>query len=119
MMGRSFRPNENFQQAAAAILSYEFWRSHFGSDPHVVGKTIQLFGLSYQIVGVMPVGFEMPDVRVFHGTRRATLPPDLFTPLFSNTNRGGHFLRALGRLKPGVSIAQAQAELTGLATRWN
>jgi putative ABC transport system permease protein len=119
MMGRSFRPNENFQQAAAAILSYEFWRNHFGSDPHVVGKTVQLFGLSYQIAGVMPAGFEMPDVRVFHGTRRATLPPDLFTPLFSNTNRGGHFLRALGRLKPGVSIAQAQAELTGLATRWN
>src|ERR1051325_10380771 len=109
--GRTFKPEE-FEPGAdnVIILTDRFWTRRFGSDPTVVGRTIQLDGKSVQIVGVMPPGFEHP---ILWG------PIDIWQPLTftpeRKTNRGNNFLSEVGRLKPGVSIQQADQSMVTLA----
>ena len=109
--GRTFKPEE-FEPGAdnVIILTDRFWTRRFGSDPTVVGRTIQLDGKSVQIVGVMPPGFEHP---ILWG------PIDIWQPLTftpeRKTNRGNNFLSEIGRLKPGVSIQQADQSMVTLA----
>ena len=109
--GRTFKPEE-FEPGAdnVIILTDRFWTRRFGSDPTVVGRTIQLDGKSVQIVGVMPPGFEHP---ILWG------PIDIWQPLTftpeRKTNRGNNFLSEVGRLKPGVSIKQAEQSMITLA----
>ncbi|RPI57060.1 MAG: ABC transporter permease [Acidobacteria bacterium] len=93
-----------------AILSYELWRSSFGENPSTIGTLIDVAGVRTRIVGIMPPGYDVHDEKV-----------DLWRPLRINPaspgNRGGHFLYLVGRLKPGVTLAQARADLeTQLAT---
>ncbi len=93
-----------------AILSYELWRSSFSENPGIVGTLIDVGGLRTRIVGVMPPGYDVHDEKV-----------ELWRPLRINPaspgNRGGHFLYLVGRLKPGVTLNQARADLeTQLAT---
>ena len=109
--GRVFKPEE-FEPGAdnVIILTDRFWARRFGSDPNVVGRTIQLDGKSVQIVGVMPPGFDHP---ILWG------PLDIWQPLTftpeRKTNRGNNFLRSFGRLKPGVSLEQAEQSMVALA----
>jgi len=109
--GRVFKPEE-FEPGAdnVIILTDRFWARRFGSDPSVVGRTIQLDGKSVQIVGVMPPGFDHP---ILWG------PLDIWQPLTftpeRKTNRGNNFLRSFGRLKPGVSLEQAEQSMVALA----
>jgi len=93
-----------------AILSYELWRRSFGEDPETIGKLIDVGGVRTRIVGIMPPGYDVHDEKV-----------ELWRPLRINPaspgNRGGHFLYLVGRLRPGVTLAQARADLeTQLAT---
>src|SRR5215469_5970482 len=122
ILGRTFLSSEdvstlsgdNLQSAHAAILSYAFWRQHYGASPDVVGKTITLNDLGfkdqYTIVGVMPKDFEFPYPL-------DAAKPDLWLNLTFTASRfeQGNILRVIGRLKPGVSLAQAQAEIDTIA----
>jgi putative ABC transport system permease protein len=98
--------------ARVVVLADDFWRRRFGADPHVLGQRLTFipFGtdsrVSYMIVGVMPRGFRFLDARVW-----MPLLPE------GTTARGGHSLQVFGRLKSGISIAQANAELELIARR--
>jgi predicted permease len=109
-LGRWFKPEE-FEPGAdnVVILTDRFWMRRFGGDPNIVGRTIELDGKSVEVVGVMPPGFEHP---ILWG------PMDLWQPLtFSKerkANRGNNYLSAFGRLKPGVSVEQAEQNMITL-----
>ncbi len=109
--GRVFKPEE-FEPGAdnVIVLSDRFWTRRFGSDPNVVGRKIQLDGKTVEIVGVMPPGFEHP---ILWG------PVDIWQPLAFNPerkkSRDSNFLSSFARLKPGVSIKQAEQSIVTLA----
>src|ERR1700752_192849 len=109
--GRVFKPEE-FEPGTdnVIVLSDRFWMRRFGSDPNVVGRKIQLDGKTVEIIGVMPPGFEHP---ILWG------PIDIWQPLTftpeGKGNRGTNYLSSFGRLKPGVSIQQAEQSLVTLA----
>jgi putative ABC transport system permease protein len=103
--GRVFLPDEDAPgRNDVALLSRSFWQKQFGGDPQTIGKQITLNGQSRTILGVV----EVP-----------TMETDLFVPLSltggERMNRGGHFLGAIGRLKPGVSLEQARADMDLIA----
>ena len=108
--GRFFK-HEEFEPGAdnVVILTDRLWQRRFGSDPNVVGRTIQLDGKTVEIVGVMPPGFEHP---ILWG-RMDIWQPLTFTKE-RKANRGNNFLSAFGRLKPGVSLEQAEQSMTTL-----
>lgn len=97
-----------------AVLSHELWRRRFGRDPQVYGKTFVLNGQLHRVVGVMPA-----DYRVAADARQQA-PFDLFRPLHLSAEergRGNHMLQVYGRLRPGVSVKQARAEMDTIAAR--
>jgi len=101
-----------------AVVSHGAWQRRFGADPGLVGKTIMLNGRQFTVIGIMPEGFR--------GAWPLGIAPEIWTPLRMRPqlrpgadlfeNRGDHWLNVIGRLKPGVSQAQAQAEVS-LVTR--
>jgi putative ABC transport system permease protein len=108
--GRGFRPEEDLpKQNNVIVLSHGMWQRRFGGDPAVLGRTITLSGAPVTITGVMPAGFYFPN-RTAEFWR-----PIAFNP--SSATRGGHFLGVVARLKPGVSLEQAGAEMRGIAGR--
>ncbi|HVG39302.1 MAG TPA: ABC transporter permease, partial [Pyrinomonadaceae bacterium] len=104
--GRSFAAEEGqFGGHRVVILSDNLWQRRFGANARLGAQTIKLNGEVYQVVGVMPPGFEFPEKNV-----------SLWVPLAlpdksPYATRGNYWLSAIGRLKPGVSAAQAQADL--------
>ncbi len=106
-LGRGFLPEEEKKGAHAVVLSDGLWRTAFSADPKIVGRSITLNNQGYTVVGVAPRGFNFPI---------ATPPVQLWTTCADDTDmlseRGADFLAVLGRLKPGVPIAQAQADLS-------
>jgi predicted permease len=106
LLGRTFAPGE--QDAGkndVVVLSYELWQQSFGGSKDVVGKTIHVDGVANTVIGVMPAGFRYP-LDVVNGLYR---PMHLTKSQIER--RGGHFLPTIGRLKPGVTIEQAQADM--------
>jgi putative ABC transport system permease protein len=109
-LGRSFVADEERPgSGAVAILGHGFWQRRFGGDPGVIGKPITLDGEPYTIVGVMPEGFVLPNNAAEVWTPLAFSGPEL--------DRANRFLRVLARLKPGVPLEQATAELAAVAAR--
>jgi putative ABC transport system permease protein len=109
-IGRAFTEQEEQRgHSAVAILSDGLWRERFGADPKALGRTMIMDGDPHVIVGVMPASFQFPDKRA-----------EIWTPLAlserGKANRGGFFLRVLGKLKPGASFDQARAEMTLVGT---
>jgi putative ABC transport system permease protein len=107
-LGRWFTPQECRVGAAfgSVVIGDRVWREGFHADPNILGKTLRVNGRVRTVVGVMPVGFRFPETS------------DYFVPLAMNDSmdtRGGHYLSAVARLKPGRTRAQAQAELDVLA----
>jgi len=92
-----------------AVLSYRLWNSQFGGDRQVVGKTIHLDGDAYTVIGVMPASFAKPD--------SALLWVPLVWTAQEKAVRGEHSMAAVARLKPGVTVQQAQAQLDAIAAR--
>jgi len=117
-LGRIFLPEEDAGgNPTTVILSYGLWQQRFGGDPNVLGQTLRLNGRNYTVVGIMPadfaLGYEvMPTVATVQQA-------DLLLPLPLNAkdfnNHGDENYNMLARLKPGVSQAQAQAELDAVA----
>ncbi|HKV51071.1 MAG TPA: ABC transporter permease [Gemmatimonadaceae bacterium] len=111
-LGRGFAPNEDARQAAAvAILSDHLWRTRYGADPRVLGRTLTLDGTPRTIIGVAPASLTFPD------------QPDIWVPLVFSADdlnpdgRGSHWLEMVGRLAPGATIAAANREVVAVTRR--
>jgi putative ABC transport system permease protein len=110
--GRWFRRDETRDNGPALVLlSDELWRSAFGSREDIVGRTVEIDGVTREVIGVMPPGFDLMDHRV-----DVWLPLQL--PPFYRQFRESHFLGVLGRLKDAVTASQADAELSSLVADW-
>jgi putative ABC transport system permease protein len=106
--GRSFNADENTPgKTDVVVLSHGLWQTRFGSDPHAIGKRIQLDGVATEIIGVMPEGFSYP------AGRQAWLPIS-YDENFVSKQRGAWYLRVIARLKPGVTPQQSAAEVETL-----
>ncbi|MEO5800142.1 MAG: ABC transporter permease [Gemmatimonadales bacterium] len=103
---------DNLDAALVTVISHQVWQDNFHGDPAAVGKSLLMNGKSYQVVGVMPAGYEDPIA----GAVDAWVPVDL-TSVTDPTQASNHFLSAIARLRGGVSIEQAQSELDRIALR--
>ena len=116
-MGRGFRPEEEKPGTRVVLLSHALWASQFGSDRSIIGRTIHLSGDVYTIAGVMPATFRFP-VDAPQNRFWTTLAVDNNgTAKAQTANRGDHELNVIGQLKPGVTITQANADMTANAAR--
>ncbi len=98
--------------ANVAVLSYSYWASHLGSDPAVVGQTIQINGQPMAIVGIAPVGFEGTTLGAIVNAYIPISMRAVVNPTFTSfTNRRSYWIYMFGRLKPGVTIDRAQTAL--------
>jgi len=88
-----------------AVLSYGFWMQRFGGDRQALGRTLILDGQPYTLAGVLPKDFRFP---IQYSMMEE---PELYLPLIPNPDRGWHYLRVIGRLKPGVTVTQARADM--------
>ncbi len=116
LAGRAFVAEDGPRGAApVVILSENLWRNTFGADPNILGRPISLDQRPFTVVGIMPAGFRVP---VFAENQEIWIPLAQ-DPLFGGwmTRSGGHWLRVIGRLKPGSSMAQAQAEMDSVSAR--
>jgi putative ABC transport system permease protein len=112
ILGRDFVVEEDQPgREKVVIISEGLWARRFGSDPNVLGKTLKLDGEEFTVVGVMPADFRLPDQR----------ERELWTPIaFKDSEKTlyqARYIDAIGRLKPDVSAAQAQSEMTAIAAR--
>jgi putative ABC transport system permease protein len=118
-LGRNFRGEEDQAGAQVVILSHNLWRQRFNSDPQVIGRKVRLDEQSYTVIGVAPVGFQFPmeaePVELWTTMAADFSAPGGGKPLA--TQRGLHYLEAIGRLKPGITLAAAQAEMGAIARR--
>jgi len=107
-LGRALRPEEDAPgRDTVVVIGDGLWRRRFGADPGIVGRSILLSGRSFVVVGVMPEGFEFP--------RRAQAWAPIAFNEMQRQQRGASFIDVLARLKPGVDILQAQAEMTTIS----
>lgn len=131
MLGRSFSPEDvekgvvsggqaktgvNPSKAHIVVLSYGLWKSKFGADPNIIGKSVELNGEAITVVGVMGPDFDW-YVSEFSFTHER---PQLWTPLemdatWHDRTKVGRFLRVIGRVRPGVPVTQAQAQMNVIA----
>jgi putative ABC transport system permease protein len=110
LLGRDFLPSdEQVNLPQVAILGYGLWKRNFGGDRSIVGRTIRLEGVSLTVVGVLPS--DLPLLT----EAQLWLPTPLLDPGLNL--RLGHSLKAMGRLKPGVTLEQSQADLDAIALR--
>ncbi len=118
MLGRVFLPDEDkpTETGRVVILSHALFQKRFNGDASILNQAITLEGIKFTVIGVMPPSFEFPIQND---------PVELWTTIAGDSagkdpvtnQRGAHFLRVIGRLKPGITEEQAQAELTAIAAR--
>ena len=113
LMGRAFLPEEeSLSSQRVVVISHELWQRRFGADPALLGKTLTLNGNQTIVVGIMPPAFQLQFP--------TSMKVEMWMPLRidpANAGRKAHYLYSLARLKPGVSITQAQAAMRGIAAR--
>jgi len=119
LLGRTFLPEEDQPgHDHVIILSHGLWQRRFGSDPTVIGRAVDIDQQSYTVIGVMPPGFRFPPDLTASWSIDAWLPP---APDPSRNERESNNYYVVARLKPGITVAQAQAEMDaihhGLAER--
>jgi putative ABC transport system permease protein len=113
--GRNFTEEEDRSGGPkVAIISHGLWQKGFGGASDIIGKQIQVNSATTTVVGVMPASFGFPPGS---NDQVELLVPFQFDPA-NPGNRGGHFLSVIGRLKPGVTMEQAQSEMTSLMAGW-
>ncbi|MFN8005126.1 MAG: ABC transporter permease [Acidobacteriota bacterium] len=117
-LGRDFRRDEEQPgHETVALLSHDLWQRRYSGDPGILGQKIPLNDKTYTVVGVLPAWLKQPGVTL------PSLPPtgaDVWIPLVPNNfelDRSLHNLRVIGRLKPGVALAQAREEMNTIAAR--
>jgi putative ABC transport system permease protein len=112
VLGRNFSPEEDSPNGPrVVIISYGLWRGHYNGDPQIVGRSINLDGKPARIVGVLPKDFQFPTLEMAD-----IVQPMAFDPSIQMKVNGGfgNPMRLFARLKPGVSIAQAYAQMQPL-----
>jgi predicted permease len=110
-LGRDFLPEEDQPgRNNVVILSHGLWQRRFGGDPKIINQPITLSGRSYTVIGVMPATFN------FGGRETELWTPMGFTSDDAQ-NHGGHYLSAIGQLKPGATLEQARSEMSAIAGR--
>jgi putative ABC transport system permease protein len=110
-LGRTFQlENESTGHDQVAVLSYGLWQKRFGGDAAIVNKTFTLDGRKFEVMGVMPQDFSFPQTAELWVPINFNYSPDM-------KQRKAHFMRPIGRLKPGVTLAQAQADTDVIARR--
>ena len=110
-LGRNFLPEENLPGGDnVVLLSHGLWQRRFGGNPDIINQTILLSGQRYTVVGIIPAtySFGRPDTELW--------TPMAFTPQQAQ-EYGGHYLAAVGRLKPGITVEQARTEMSVIANR--
>src|SRR4029453_7732296 len=119
-LGRDFQPKEDKPGTpASVIVSHGFWERRLGASPAAIGQSIMLGSESATIIGVMPAGFDFPPPISFRGEARS-VKVDLWTELryeAEKDQRSAHNLFVLARLKPGVSLERAAADMQGVTDR--
>lgn len=111
-LGRSFTADEmKWNGPKAVVLSHGFWRRRFAGDPSIVGQSLTINDAPHVVAGVLPASFDFASVFAPGGQFDLFFP----FPLTPETNRWGNTMAMIGRLKPGVSAAQAQAEIRTIA----
>jgi putative ABC transport system permease protein len=109
ILGRAFTAEETLPgRSRVVVLGHAIWQNRFGADPNALGRKVELSGAAYTVIGVMPAGFSFPN------------QAELWRPLPidpAKLDRGPHYLRVVGRLKPDVTQAEAQAEMSAIAGR--
>src|SRR5207247_2625509 len=120
VLGRAFnKEEERLGQAPVVVVSYRFWRDHLGADPSIIGKILRINGHASTVIGVGP--------KEFQGASPALFVADMWMPLSMDASvapeladdalerRDLTIFRVVGRLKPGVTMARAEAELDAVA----
>jgi putative ABC transport system permease protein len=111
-LGRLPRKEEDAPGGArVALIAHDLWVNRYGADPSILGRQINLFGVPWEVIGVMPAGYDFP-----------TTEADVWIPLQldpASQNFGGHNLRAIARLAPGVTIAAATEDARRLIARFD
>jgi len=112
-LGRDFRPEEIVRgRDRVIILTHRLWQRKFGADPAIVGRQVRINGDGYEVIGVMPAGFNFPDK-----TYEAFVPLPLRGGDPAWTNRSSHYLRVVGRVRSSATIESARAEMNQIAGR--
>jgi len=117
-MGRGFSLENEKRGSQVIVISHDLWRSQFAGDPQVLGRTIRLSGNAFTIIGVMPAAFRFPvsaPKNSFWTTLAVDVDPTDPRPI--TVNRSVHFLNVMGRLKPGITVVQADQEMKAIARR--
>ncbi len=111
-LGRAFT-RDDVKNDRVVILTYPFWKSAFAGDPKIIGQQVMMSGRPYTVIGVMPPGWKLPveDEHIEYA-----LPLE-YLHAQELDNRGSHYLNVVGRLKPGMQLKTAEAELTAIASR--
>jgi len=120
MLGRTFLPNEDGPGNRVVILSHGLWQGQFGADRGIIGKNITLDGEPFQVIGVMPPRFTFPI---------SSISPELWTPMSMlheskdgsppmTEQRDNDFFHCIARLKPKMSLQQAQANIDTITAEW-
>jgi putative ABC transport system permease protein len=122
-LGRTFQPDDDeHQDRNVVLISDGLWKRRFASDSNVIGRAITIDEIPHTVVGVMPKGFDFPahsDLWVL-GRDRGAVPTSLISQVPNNDwahERDAHFIRVIGRLKPGVTLSQSQSDIAALARR--
>jgi putative ABC transport system permease protein len=111
LLGRPFTDAEDQSGENVVLISYGLWQSRYGHDPNIIGRNILMDGIKKTVIGVLPAGFTVPNSRQLQ-----YVVPVHFSPQQWH-NRGSHFLRVMARLKPGVTLARAQSDMSIIARR--
>ena len=122
-LGRTFQADDDeHQDRSVVLISDGLWKRRFGADRNVVGRTITIDETPHTVVGVMGRGFQFParsDLWVL-GRNRNAVPMSLISQVPTNDwvhERDAHFISVIGRLKPGVTLSQAQSDIAGITRR--
>lgn len=114
VLGHSFTPEQDrYNVTRVAMIGYYTWQNRFGGAPDIVGKKIRVDGVDCQIVGVMPRGFAFPS-----RTTEVWLPLATFISPARELRHDEHFMHVVARLRPGVSVQQARAEIDAINARY-
>jgi putative ABC transport system permease protein len=109
-LGRVFSPAEDAPGSApTVVLGHGFWQQRFGGDRNMLGRTLQLDAKPYTVIGILPASFDFPQHMQFW------IPAGLSYDVWHKRPRSNHFMDAVGKMKPGVTLAQAESGLQAIA----
>jgi predicted permease len=108
LLGRNFAAEEEHLDSRLLILSYRLWQRRFTGDRRIVGTSISMDGAAWTVIGVMPPGFQFPDRDTEYWVP-ISLTPQVWA------RRNSHFLKVIGRMKPGRTAADAQSDMSAVA----